>query len=108
MPGCRTFALNDLSLRLDGLSLARNVDRRSFIPTRYMSDNETVAEAAWDQIEAGHGLVAIDPLWASAHNLPKTLIHPQDPTKVVYIIAAYHAIHCVVRQLKHTLSLYIT
>lgn len=80
----------------DGLSLDRTVERRGSIPTRFMSDNETEAEAAWTSIEAGHGLVAVNPLWAAARSLPATIVHPRDPTKVVYIIEAYHTMHCLV------------
>ena len=61
-----------------------------------MSHNATEAAQAWENIEAGHGLVAIDRDWAAAQNLPSTFDHPRDADKVVYIIEAYHHIHCVV------------
>ena len=69
-----------------------------------MSQNETEAGQAWENIEAGHGLVAIDPRWASAQNLPATFEHPKDPTKVVYVLEAYHHIHCVVSPLRANLT----
>lgn len=61
-----------------------------------MSENETEAAQAWDKIEAGHGLVAVDPEWATAHDWPPTMRHPKDSSKVVYVIEAYHEIHCLV------------
>lgn len=82
---------------LDGLSFKRDIERRGSVITRYMSENETEAAAAWDSIEAGHGLVAIDPQWAAARDLPPSFQHPLNPSKVIYIVEAYHAIHCLVR-----------
>ena len=81
----------------DGLSFKRDIERRGSVPTRFMSENETEAAAAWDSIEAGHGLVAIDPQWAAALDLPASFQHPYDSSKVIYVIGAYHAIHCLVR-----------
>ena len=69
------------------------------VPTKFMSENETVANAAWDAIEAGHGDVAIDPKYAAKHGLPPTIAHPRDPSKLFYIIESYHSIHCLVRWL---------
>lgn len=63
-----------------------------------MSENETEAARAWDEIEAGHGLVAVDPHWAAAAGLPPTVKHPLDSSKVIYVIEAYHEIHCLVSQ----------
>lgn len=61
-----------------------------------MSHNATEAAQAWGNIEAGHGLVAVDRKWASAQDLPSTFEHPRHGDKVVYTIEAYHHIHCVV------------
>ena len=61
-----------------------------------MSHNATEAAQAWDNIEAGHGLVAVDREWASARDLPSTFEHPRHVDKFVYTIEAYHQIHCVV------------
>lgn len=72
----------------------RDTDRQLHVPTSFMSENE--ASAAWDAIEAGHGEVNIDPEWAAARGLPTSMLHPLDQDKMVYTIAAYHAIHCLV------------
>lgn len=62
-----------------------------------MSPNETEAAAAWDAIESGHGDVAVDPRWAASRGLPPSFLHPLDSTRMVYVVEAYHAIHCLVR-----------
>lgn len=83
--------------RLGGTIPMKNVARQIYVPTNFMSDNETVASAAWDAIEAGHGEVNIDPEWAADRGLPTSMRHPGDQDKMVYSIAAYHALHCLVR-----------
>ena len=66
-----------------------------------MSENETEAAQAWGNIEAGHGLVAVDPEWASSKGLPSTIQHPLDTSKIVYVIEAYHELHCLVSSKKY-------
>ena len=63
----------------------------------FMSENETEATRAWSAIEPGHGVVAVDDHWAATQKLPSTIAHPTDPRKLIYVIEAYHAIHCLVR-----------
>lgn len=82
----------------DGLSLERNVERTVYAPSVYNSHNETEAALAWDSVLPGHGLVAIDPLYAEKHNLPETMKLPGNSARLVYIIEAYHAMHCTVRE----------
>ena len=74
----------------------RDVGRQQFMPTPFMSENETEASMAWDAIEAGHGEVSIDETWAAARSLPPSMRHPVDKEKMVYTVAAYHALHCLV------------
>ena len=61
--------------------------------------NATEAAQVWNDIEAGHGLVAIDREWAAAQHLPPTVEHPRHASKVFYTFEAYHHIHCVVSPL---------
>lgn len=68
-----------------------------------MSENETEASAAWSNIEAGHGLITVDLAQAAMLDIPETVTHPKDPTKKVYVIQAYHEIHCIVSFSKITL-----
>ena len=80
----------------DGLSLARSKHYRGSVPTTFMSENKTETDEAWNAIEAGHGDVVINPGYAAERGLPETIVHPRDPSKSLYIIEAYHAIHCIV------------
>jgi len=64
----------------------------------YSTSDEKAAEAinaAWDQIVPAHGIVAVDHQWATEHNLPDSMGLPSDPSKGVYIIDAYHQLHCL-------------
>lgn len=47
----------------------------------------------------------MDPLWAASKGLPETLIHPRDSTKRIYVIEAYHAIHCLQNLRRHYFNL---
>ena len=80
----------------DGAGTPYYVERRGYLPTKYMSENETEAAAAWASIQPGHGIVAIDAQWAAAHSLPPTHTWIEDSNKLIYGIEAYHAIHCIV------------
>jgi len=86
---------NYTHLTANGISLAHNIERQGNLPTKFMSENETEADSAWDAIQAGHGDVAIDPGWAAARGYPPSWPHPKHPDKEVYVIEAYHAIHCL-------------
>lgn len=53
-------------------------------------------DQAWDSIIPSHGIVAVDRQWAIEKQLPASMSLPSDPSKGVYIIDAYHQIHCLV------------
>lgn len=72
------------------------MDRRVYQHSKFLSKNETEASAAWDSILAGHGVIAVDPQYAMEKKLPKTKELPESGGRLVYVIEAYHAIHCVV------------
>ena len=56
-------------------------------------------ETAWSRIVSAHGIVALEHEWARKHGLRKARNLPGDDTKGVYILDAYHQIHCLVRTL---------
>ena len=58
-------------------------------------DSEAV-DQRWLEILPAHGIVAVNQQWVADKQLPKSLEHPQDPSKSVYIIDAYHQLHCLV------------
>lgn len=57
--------------------------------------DEQAVDDAWDRIIPAHGIVAVDHEWASSHQLPATMNLPSDHSKGVYIIDAYHQLHCL-------------
>lgn len=80
------------------LSIAGIVHRVANAQSDFNSPNETIAAAAWDSIQSGHGDVIVDPEWAAKQGLPPSFEHPFMPGKSVYILEAYHMIHCLVRR----------
>ncbi|KAH8653083.1 hypothetical protein BGZ60DRAFT_533278 [Tricladium varicosporioides] len=57
--------------------------------------DETAINDAWSKIVPAHGFVAVDHEWAAQHNLPSSMSLPSNSSKGVYIIDAYHQIHCL-------------
>ncbi|PYI24317.1 hypothetical protein BO99DRAFT_408369 [Aspergillus violaceofuscus CBS 115571] len=50
---------------------------------------------AWAAIVPAYGFVAVDHLWAAQHHLPASMSLPSNSSKGVYILDAYHRIHCL-------------
>jgi len=61
-----------------------------------MSNDEEVASKAWDDILAGHGVIALDADYIAEKNLPPSVALPDDSGNFMYVIEAYHAMHCTV------------
>ena len=57
---------------------------------------ESAVDELWDGILPAHGIVAVDHQWAAETRIPASMSLPSDPSKGVYIIDAYHQIHCLV------------
>ena len=58
-------------------------------------DAEKVAEA-WEAIIPDHGIVAVDHQWAAQRLLPASQDFSGDPSKGLYLLEAYHQMHCIV------------
>lgn len=58
--------------------------------------DEDYVDRLWDEIIPGHGVVAVDHEWAARKGFPKSMSLLSDDTKGVYVIDAYHQIHCLV------------
>ncbi|KAI9148253.1 Cyclochlorotine biosynthesis protein R [Paramyrothecium foliicola] len=56
---------------------------------------QDAVNAAWDRIVPAFGFVAVNHTWAAEHNLPASMDLPSDDSKGVYIIDAYHQLHCL-------------
>jgi len=63
--------------------------------TEYSEKNETRVDELWDAIQPSHGFVAIDRHWASQRHWPESMRLPSDESKGVYLLQAYHQIHCI-------------
>lgn len=61
-----------------------------------LPNEQPAVEALWDNIIPAHGIVAVEHRWAAERQLPATISLPGDPSKGVYIIDAYHQMHCLV------------
>ena len=79
--------------------MAHHKTRLANIPTRFWSGDEEGENESWSAIEAGHGLVSVSPEYVAAQSLSDSISHPRDPSLRVYVVEAYHGIHCLVRDL---------
>ncbi|KAF2439605.1 hypothetical protein P171DRAFT_490293 [Karstenula rhodostoma CBS 690.94] len=77
-----------------GLSHERTVSRTIYAHSKYMSNDEEVASKAWDDILPGHGVIALDADYVAEKNLPPSVPLPDESGKFMYVIEAYHAMHC--------------
>jgi hypothetical protein len=84
------------------MPLERTEPRTLYEHSKFTSEDEAEASEAWGSILAGHGVVAIEPEYASSKGLPATIELPNSGGKLTYAIEAYHAIHCLVRNLLST------
>lgn len=64
--------------------------------TEYSDKNFTETDALWDAINPAHGFIAIDREWAKSQHWPDSMHLPSDDSKNVYLLEAYHLLHCVV------------
>lgn len=85
-----------------GVTNGLNQDKEDFTSTefawwaRYGSHNHTVDDYFWRAINPAHGFVAIDKDIAQAEGLTRAMSLPSDDTKAVYLLEAYHQVHCLV------------
>ncbi|EZF36239.1 hypothetical protein H109_03621 [Trichophyton interdigitale MR816] len=63
--------------------------------TEYSDKNFTETDAAWDSMNTAHGFIAMDRKWAKERHWPDSMHLPSDDSKNVYLLEAYHLLHCV-------------
>ncbi|GAD93057.1 hypothetical protein TRV_04086 [Paecilomyces variotii No. 5] len=63
--------------------------------TEYSSANASEADELWDAILPSHGFVAMDRAWAKENQWPESMYLPSDKSKGVYLLEAYHYLHCL-------------
>lgn len=64
--------------------------------TKYTQENQTLADQEWEAIATGHGSIALDQESIKAWNLPPAQEFVWDESKSVYVLNAYHSLHCLV------------
>jgi hypothetical protein len=70
--------------------------RRFWWNTAYSSANLTLQDELWDSLLWTHGMIVVDREWAKSKDWPDTMELPGDSRKGVYLLEAYHEIHCLV------------
>jgi len=63
--------------------------------TQYSPLNHSESDALWDAILPSHGIVSVDRQWAAERHWPESGYLPSDHSKGVYLLEAYHQIHCL-------------
>ena len=76
--------------------------------TEYSNHNDTELDSLWDAILPSHGVIAVDREWAAKRSWPDSMQWPSDERKSVYLLEAYHQIHCIVRLVACIPSLWLT
>ncbi|KAL8950912.1 MAG: hypothetical protein Q9222_003078 [Ikaeria aurantiellina] len=69
--------------------------RRFWWNTEYSPLNHSESDHLWDAIASSHGFVSVDRQWASQQQWPVTGYLPSDKSKGVYLLEAYHHLHCL-------------
>ncbi|KAI1826340.1 hypothetical protein F4861DRAFT_102869 [Xylaria intraflava] len=65
--------------------------------SRYASENQTLQEQLWHDINVDNGYVALSDDWAVRNGLRKAQRFPWDQSKGLYILHGYHNLHCLKR-----------
>lgn len=64
------------------------------------ADNETEQNELWKNTNYDRGSIALDDDYAQGMGLPRAQRFPWDSSKGIYLINAYHNLHCVVRSVR--------
>ena len=64
--------------------------------TEYSPKNHNDSDALWNAIRPSHGFIAMDEDWAFERQWPESMRLPSNASKRVYLLEAYHQLHCLV------------
>jgi hypothetical protein len=64
--------------------------------TEYNHPNRTISDAAWESIDTSPNTISLDKEYTRKHNLSDSIPFPWDPSRGLYIIKAFHHMHCLV------------
>ena len=95
LPKLQTFCLTDI---VDPAIDRLHRNQVHFISKYSAGDTQGMDEvdANWKKIQETHGTVAIDRSFAASLGLPIGDSLHADPSKSVYVLEAYHSVHCLV------------
>ncbi|KAK5627125.1 hypothetical protein RRF57_002840 [Xylaria bambusicola] len=65
------------------------------ITTPYSSDNETLQNELWYNINVDAAVVALSDDWVARHELRRAQRFPWDQSKGIYILHGFHNLHCL-------------
>lgn len=71
------------------------------IPTAIPHDNRPIDDPFWDEdpvLDTFSGWIALDSEYIREHNLLSSMRWPWDQNKHIYVLHAYHSLHCVVSE----------
>ena len=71
---------------------------RFYWNTDWSSSNHSSSDHLWEAIRPSHGIVALDRAYAEQNGLAEAMYLPSDHSKGVYLLEAYHQLHCLVCQ----------
>ncbi|KAL6706178.1 hypothetical protein ACN47E_006094 [Coniothyrium glycines] len=63
--------------------------------TAWGNPNASDADALWDNMNTAHGHIAVDHDWAATNNWTLSMDVPGKPGKGLYLLQAYHQLHCL-------------
>lgn len=66
------------------------------MPIRDTHDNQTITDPIWDAVIPEIGLVALSEEFVKSKGLPEPQRWPWDHSKGIYLVNAYHNVHCLV------------
>ncbi|KAI8959243.1 hypothetical protein F5Y11DRAFT_333860 [Daldinia sp. FL1419] len=75
--------------------LQRSHEEPYVLVTRYSSDNGTLRDQLWHDINIDSGVVALSDEWATQHGLRTAQRFPWDQSKGIYILHGFHNLHCL-------------
>ncbi|KAI0165180.1 hypothetical protein GGR52DRAFT_557825 [Hypoxylon sp. FL1284] len=75
--------------------LQRNREEPYVLVTPYSSENETLRDELWHDINVDAAVVALSDEWAAQHGLRTAQRFPWDSSKGMYILHGFHNLHCL-------------
>ncbi|KAF2203995.1 hypothetical protein GQ43DRAFT_365551, partial [Delitschia confertaspora ATCC 74209] len=71
--------------------------------TEYTDSNRTISDAAWEAIDTTPNMISLDKEYSRKHNLADSVPFPWDQSKGLYVVKAFHQIHCL-KNIRHAFT----